>query len=118
MEDLWDFVVTGTAAYGPQTPGKSDIDIVLTAEKVETLLDELHAVGIAYQFVTADLKGAYPGASFYFTIGGLKFNIIAAYDESAFRLWREKTERMKKLSPIADRAERLRIFNLEEGELP
>ena len=33
--ELWDFIITGTAAYGPQTPGKSDIDIVLMEEETD-----------------------------------------------------------------------------------
>ena len=113
--ELWDFIITGTAAYGPQTPGKSDIDIVLMEEDAQELLTAVHALGIPHRFIGGDSRSDinYPAHTFYFILGMLQFNIIRAIDKADFDLWRARTERMKRLKPVADRAERLEIFNQE-----
>lgn len=113
--ELWDFIITGTAAYGPQTPGKSDIDIVLMEEDAQELLDILADWRI--HWYKADTGSA--ADSFYFQLGGLWFNIIRCLTHDEFTSWRNRTEYMKKLPPIADREERLRVFNLNKtGGLP
>lgn len=64
------------------------------------------------QYVAGEIQGEhYPKGTFYFYLGGLKFNIIRCITEEDFQLWREKTERMKKLPPIPDRDKRFEIFN-------
>ena len=113
--ELWDFIITGTAAYGPQTPGKSDIDIVLMEEDAQELLDILADWRIHWH---EGIEG-YAAGAFYFQLGGLKFNIIRCNSPEDFTSWRNRTEYMKKLPPIADREERLRVFNLNKtGGLP
>ena len=107
--ELWDFIITGTAAYGPQTPGKSDIDIVLMEEDAQELIDILADWRIHWH---KEIEG-YPAGTFYFQLGGLRFNIIQVANWVDFVRWRARTERMKRLNPIADRAERLEIFNQE-----
>ena len=102
-----DFVLTGTGVYGPQTPGQSDIDLVLELADAKVLFQAAYEHDI-------DLKAPYyeryeEGATWYFELGPLRFNIIVA-DEEAFQWWRTQTERMKKFAPIEDRAERLRVF--------
>ena len=117
--ELWDFIITGTAAYGPQTPGKSDIDIVLMADDARVLMDELKVRGIPVWHIMHEGERYPDGETFYFQLGGLKFNIIQCLDESEFTSWRNRTEYMKKLPPIVDREERLRVFNLNTtGGLP
>ena len=119
--ELWDFIITGTAAYGPQTPGKSDIDIVLMEEDAQDLIEALRTMAIPYVFVGGDAEAdiQYPAHTFYFIIGMLQFNIIRCKSRGDFTSWRNRTEYMKKLPPIADREERLRVFNLNTtGGLP
>ena len=106
-EPLADFVLTGTGVYGPQTPGQSDIDIVLKLEDVEELLKFLCEHDIPLK--TPNYDRYKEGAATYFELGPLRFNIIVA-DEEAFQWWRAQTERMGKFAPIEDRAERLRVF--------
>lgn len=104
---LADFVLTGTGVYGPQTPGQSDIDIVLKLEDVEALLKFLCEHDITWE--TPSYEQYKEGSAAYFELGPLRFNIIVA-DEEAFQWWKAQTERMKKFAPIEDRAERLRVF--------
>ena len=104
---LADFVLTGTGVYGPQTPGQSDIDIVLKQEDAVKLLQDLYEHDIILE--APNYERYREGATAYFELGPLRFNIIVA-DEEAFQWWRVQTERMKKFAPIEDRAERLRVF--------
>lgn len=104
---LADFVLTGTGVYGPQTPGQSDIDIVLKLEDVEALFKFLYEHDIPLKIPNYDRYKE--GAATYFELGPLRFNIIAA-DEESFQWWQTQTERMRKFAPIEDRAERLRVF--------
>lgn len=102
-----DFVLTGTGVYGPQTPGQSDIDIVLKLEDAKTLSQAAYEHDIDLE--APNYERYKEGSAAYFELGPLRFNIIVA-DEEAFRWWRAQTERMKKFAPIEDRAERLRVF--------
>ena len=111
--DLWDFIITGTAAYGPQTPGKSDIDIVLMAGDARRLMDELKARSILVWHIMHEGERYPDNEAFYFQLGGLTFNIITCLTVKDFNSWRSRTERMKRFLPIADRAKRLEIFNQE-----
>ena len=113
--ELWDFIITGTAAYGPQTPGESDIDIVLMEEDAKSLLTVLNEKGIPHRFIGGDSRSDlnYPAHTYYFVLGMLQFNIIRALDEANFTWWKARTELMKRLKPIEDRAKRLRVFNQE-----
>lgn len=106
-EVLADFVLTGTGVYGPQTPGQSDIDIVLKLEDAKTLSQAAYEHDIDLE--APNYERYKEGSAAYFELGPLRFNIIVA-DEEAFRWWRAQTERMKKFAPIEDRAERLRVF--------
>ena len=106
-EVLADFVLTGTGVYGPQTPGQSDIDIVLKFADVEALFKFLCEHDINWE--APNYERYKEGAATYFELGPLRFNIIVA-DEESFQWWRDQTERMKKFTPIEDRAERLRVF--------
>ena len=104
---LADFVLTGTGVYGPQTPGQSDIDIVLKLEDAKTLSQAAYEHDIDLE--APNYERYKEGSAAYFELGPLRFNIIVA-DEEAFQWWRAQTERMKKFAPIEDRAERLRVF--------
>ena len=104
---LADFVLTGTGVYGPQTPGQSDIDIVLKLEDAAALLKFLYEHYVDWEAPCYERYEEW--AATYFELGPLRFNIIAA-DEEAFQWWRTQTDRMKKFAPIEDRAERLRVF--------
>ena len=104
---LADFVLTGTGVYGPQTPGQSDIDIVLKLEDAAALHKFLCEHDIDWE--VPNYERYEEGAAMYFELGPLRFNIVVA-DEEAFQWWRAQTERMKKFAPIEDRAERLRVF--------
>lgn len=106
-EVLADFVLTGTGVYGPQTPGQSDIDIVLKLEDAKTLSQAAYEHDIDLE--APNYERYKEGSAAYFELGPLRFNIIVA-DEESFQWWRGQTERMKKLAPIEDRAERLRVF--------
>ena len=110
--ELWDFIITGTAAYGPQTPGKSDIDIVLMWDASIELERALFDKGIEIEYLKErSLENGYPKGTFYFQIAGLRFNIIRCMHIEDFLWWKNRTEHMKRLPPIADRKERLREFN-------
>ena len=104
---LADFVLTGTGVYGPQTPGQSDIDIVLKLEDAKTLSQAAYEHDIDLE--APNYERYKEGSAAYFELGPLRFNIIVA-DEEAFQWWRDQTERMKKFAPIESRAERLRVF--------
>ena len=108
---LCDFIITGTAAYGPQTPGKSDIDIVLMWDDARRLEQALLDKGIEIEYLKGrSPENGYPKGTFYFQIAGLRFNIVRIYTSDAFAWWKERTEYLKKIPPIADREERLREF--------
>lgn len=106
-EVLADFVLTGTGVYGPQTPGHSDIDIVLKFADAKALFQAAYEHDLDLE--APDYERYKEGATTYFNLGPLRFNIIVA-DEEAFQWWKAQTERMKKFAPIEDRAERLRVF--------
>lgn len=107
-EVLADFVLTGTGVYGPKTPGKSDIDIVLKRDDAVKLFAALTEKGILLE--TFSNSGYPEDGPLYFNIGPLRFNIIAVYTDETFDWWQTQTDRMKKCAPIEDRAERLRVF--------
>jgi hypothetical protein len=109
--ELWDFIVTGTAAYGPQTPGKSDIDIVLMWDDSIKLEQALFDKGIEIEYLKdRSPENDYPNITFYFQIAGLRFNIVRCMHPDDFAWWKNRTEHMKRLPPISGREDRLREF--------
>ena len=103
------FVVTGTQVYGVAT-GDSDIDIVMEQENAHKLKEELVSSGIEIRYKQEDEKRQY-NSCYYFNLGVLKFNIIHAKDNEELEQWEIATEGTRKLPPIEDREERLKIFN-------
>jgi len=106
------FLLTGTHVYGPAGPD-SDLDIVVMQDKAADILYFLdkHGIGI---FRTAGQDEYGDAGGFYFDLAGIKINIIIAENALDFKLWEELTERMKDLSPIEDREERIATFRGEE----
>jgi len=102
------FVVTGTQIYGIAT-GDSDIDIVMEQEDAEKIKEELGARGIEISYKLKE-EAKY-NSCFYFNLGVLKFNIICVENNEALKNWEIATEGTRKLPPIEDREERLKIFN-------
>lgn len=101
---LTDFVLTGSGVYGPQVPGKSDIDIVLMWGDVAMLEGFLVTKGIQ----TNRLRPC--SLSFYFQLGFLKINIIGCADEEVYNTWKIRTAKMKLKQPIEDRELRIATF--------
>lgn len=124
------FIITGTHAYGPVSPG-SDLDIVVLPKGAEQLMAFLSEHSIpTYRTPGQDEYGDAGG--FYFNLGRdavgllledledkytpgcIQVNIIIAADEFDFEWWKEQTEKMKKLPPIEDREKRIDTFRREE----
>ena len=107
MDEIRDYVVTGTQVYGPA--GKnSDIDIVLKAEDVAELERELRGKNVEVYRTEVQKRSEYSG--FYFELGKMTINIICVVGEVYLSKWQYATERMRELPPFKDRAERLKAF--------
>src|SRR4030043_207353 len=109
LVEMIKFLVTGTAAYGPQTEN-SDLDIVVSAEegkKIESFLTS-HNIN-AYRTERQEEYKKKTGASgFYFALGCIKVNMILTPNMEP---WEKGTAHMKKLKPISNREERIAEFN-------
>ena len=104
-----DFLITGTQAYGPTNPD-SDLDIVIKHKDVLDIAAFLNDHNIKwYRTKSQDEYGDNGG--FYFNLATIKVNIVIATDDADFDLWKERTEKMKKLPEIPDRQVRLNAFN-------
>jgi len=109
------FLVTGTRAYGPANKD-SDLDIVVLYKDVQSITNFLIEHNIsAYSTPEQEDYGDLGG--FYFNLADIRVNIIIAHDEAELALWNIRTEKMKKLPYIEDRATRLAVFKLDEIKL-
>jgi hypothetical protein len=102
-----EFIVTGTCAYGPQTES-SDLDIVLHVEDAYKLEDYLNEHKISTY--NPENLWKYANGGYYFNLGSIRFNIIITEDEQEFKLWRKRTEGMKKWAPIKNKDRRVEVF--------
>ena len=103
-----DFIVTGTAAYGPFNPDSSDLDIVLYEEDAIDLEDYLDNHGISVH--NPGNAWHYNNGGYYFNLESMRFNIIVAENKQDFDKWKRRTEAMKKIVPIEDRDKRVQKF--------
>jgi len=104
-----DFIITGTQVYGP-TSNDSDLDIVVKQEDAVKICEFLANHNIEeYRAEGQEKYGELGG--FYFNLATIKINIIIAFDDDDFNLWRERTNKMKELPEIPDRVLRLSAFN-------
>lgn len=102
------FIITGTSAYGPQTEN-SDLDIVVLIEDAKLILNFL--TGHNIKTYRTPGQEQYNDSGYYFDLAGIKINIITAATEDVFRSWKERTQRMKQITPISDRKDRIAVFN-------
>ena len=100
-------IVTGTQAYGPVRED-SDIDIVVSSEEALDIWHEADIKGIKVYQTPA--QESYDTPSFYFDIGALKINIIAAGEDPNWDSWARATVALTKLDLMPDRAERIACF--------
>ncbi len=110
-----DFLLTGTRVYGP-AKHDSDLDIVVMYDEVYKIYNYLYKHNISLSRTPAQDSYGVDGG-FYFDIAGIKVNIIVANSVPELEVWKERTERMKTISPISDRETRIATFNEEEGNL-
>ena len=101
------FFLTGTQVYGPTTT-ESDIDIVMQSNESTELFAFLNANSIAPYQTEVQKKEEYGG--FYFELLGLRFNILEMGCIEDFNAWKSATEGMKKVDPIWDREDRIKMF--------
>lgn len=95
---------TGSRVYGPYT-ADSDLDIVATKYTANILKYIMTKLGFHCETNDYDTS-----ESFYFKMGFFRVNIIAAINKRDFNLWRYRTEAMKRIAPIQNRAVRIDIF--------
>ena len=107
-------ILTGSRVYGPYHNNERDIDIVLKKEDARALRDYLGKKGIEWDFVETDKL--YTGESYYFSLVGVKFNIIEVIDDDDFTRWKSTTEQMLSKDIIEDRQERIATFRELFGE--
>lgn len=102
------FLITGTHAYGPVSPD-SDLDIVMMPDGAHliTLFLQVHKIEM-YRTPAQDSYG--PEGGFYFNLATMRVNIIIVPNEQEYDQWKLGTDRMKEISPIEDREERIGTF--------
>lgn len=98
-------LLTGSRVYGPATE-KSDIDIVVMEDDAIIIKHDLRKQGVKVK----TKNNRYMNSSFYFCLGGLKFNIVIATDEGEYERWKQATEQMKTIRPVLNRKERYKTF--------